>query len=55
MAEKALHRKQKTGHRDHHLKPGVKWKEPVPAPLNVSLAINPIINHERGKHSHGHS
>jgi hypothetical protein len=33
MAKKALHRKQKTGHHDHHLKPGVKWKEPVPAPL----------------------
>jgi hypothetical protein len=30
MAEKALHRKRKTGHHDHHLKPGVKWKEPVP-------------------------
>jgi hypothetical protein len=33
IANKALHRKRKNGHRYHNLKPGVKWKEPVPAPL----------------------
>jgi hypothetical protein len=25
-----------------------------PCSSNVTLAINPIINHERGKHSNGH-
>jgi hypothetical protein len=26
-----------------------------PCSSSVTLAINPIINYERGKHSHGHS
>jgi hypothetical protein len=44
MADKALHRKRQTGHRDHHLKPGVKWNEPVPDNLfSIFTIFNPPI------------
>ena len=37
------------------LKTRGKMEGTSPCSSSVTLAMNPIINHERGKHSHGHS
>jgi hypothetical protein len=53
-----LQRKSKTG--DHHLKPGVNRKRTSSCSNSVTLAMNLILNQERGtkrqtEHIHGHS